>query len=193
MFLTRRLLVGLTFFFLAAQCLAVPLEDADNAHLLHVRQVATSVAANNNSATATRILATAHAVDVGKIDLAVIAAGSTDVIAGLADKTSTSSTSAPAAATEVLKYSYITVTVVQPSLCTSSDLQYSTKTAIPTGYVQIYPDQTAYWGTTGSIWNFTLDDGVEFSNLTASCQGSICTGTQAEMSGSIVENPDGVW
>lgn len=108
-----------------------------------------------------------------------------------------SSESAAAAATATVSgEAAITVKVVQPSLCTASDLQYSTTTAIPTGQVQIFPDQNAGWGTTGSIWNFTLDDGVGFSQLTASCQGPQCTGSTGEpteQSGSIVKNPDGVW
>lgn len=164
MFLILDYLVCLSlFFFVAAQRLAAPLEDGDDSRLLQVRQVA------------------------------VVATGLGIGIVGLANETSTSAASAAATATEALEYSYISVTIVQPSLCTTSDFQYSTKTAIPTGQVEILPDQTAYWGPTGSIWNFTLDDGVAFFSLTATCQGSICTGSQGEMSGSIVKNPDGVW
>lgn len=120
--------------------------------------------------------------------------GSGTGLAVLVSEPSASSTSA-AASTTTTDYSFVTVAIVQPSLCTVSVLQYSTKTAIPTGQVQIFPDRSVYWGATGSIWNFTLDDGVQFSNLTANCQGSLCSdyGSQDEVSGSIVENPDGVW
>ncbi len=90
-----------------------------------------------------------------------------------------------------------TITVVQPSLCTSSALQYSLKTAVPTGQVRIAPDQTAGWGVPGSIWNFTLDDGAKFSSLEAPCQGSACTDlvgtTNMQSSGQITQNSDGVW
>lgn len=206
-------LVGLTLScLLVAQCLAFPLEDADDARFLHVRQIVSSTVASNTSTTTTNTMITATAPDSGAIvagnvlaaladissasnaaHFAVIATQSGNGILQLACESSCSSTSAPAAATGAVGLSAITIKPVQPSLCTTSILQYSTKTAIPTGQVQIFPDQTAFWGTTGSIWNFTLDDGVEFSTLTASCQGSLCTSGQAEQSGSIVKNPDGVW
>ena len=90
----------------------------------------------------------------------------------------------------------ITITIKQPSLCTTSALQYSLKTAIPTGVVLISSDQTDGWGVEGSIWNFSLDDGVPFTNVTAPCQGSICTGlggVNQETSGNVTEKSDGSW
>lgn len=91
----------------------------------------------------------------------------------------------------------MTLTIVQPSLCKASDVQFSTKTAVPTGQLQISSDQTAGWGAVGSIWNFTLDDGATFSSLTAPCQGSTCTNlagtTDIENAGTITKNSDGVW
>lgn len=93
---------------------------------------------------------------------------------------------------------YVTITVKQPDICTISALQYSTKTAIPTGGLQIDPDQALGWGKPGSIWNFTVDDGARISTLGAECQGSSCDpdliGTaNMESSGNVTENADGVW
>lgn len=210
MFLLTHLLVGFTFFFfLLAQFLAFPLEDADDALFLHARKVITAtntlITANNTSATATttdvgdevaeNILAAVTKIGSApqEANLAIVGPGTGTGLVQLESELSPSSTFVAATTTQAVGLSVITITIVQPSLCSVSDIQYSTKTAIPTGQVQIFPDQNAYWGTTGSIWNFTLDDAVGFSSLTASCQGSICTGTQAEMSGSIVKNPDGVW
>ena len=56
---------------------------------------------------------------------------------------SSASVAAAATADSVGVEAAITVTIVQPTLCKASDVQYSTKTVIPTGQIQIFPDQNA--------------------------------------------------
>lgn len=185
----------------AGNIIAVLAAGADASSASVTATSATAVATNVGSEVASGVLAVLAAGISASSASAAAAAANTDVgsvVAGnllevLAAGANASSASAAAAATAGGGEAAITVTVVQPSLCKTSDVQYSTKTAIPTGQVQIFPDQNAGWGTTGSIWNFTLDDSVGFSQLTASCQGSSCSGNSAEQSGKILKNPDGVW
>ena len=86
------------------------------------------------------------------------------------------------------------VSVVQPSLCSESDLQFSTvKTAAETGRVQIRSETG--WGETGSVWNISANTGVELKDFEVPCQGSACTGItgNTEVDGSIKKNDDGSW
>ena len=89
----------------------------------------------------------------------------------------------------------VSITISQPTICTTSALQYSLYTTIPTGYLQVNPDMD--WGAIGSIWNFTLGNGAQFSSLKAACQGSTCTEQVSPQTrqgdGQIIDNPDGVW
>ena len=98
---------------------------------------------------------------------------------------------------EKREYPVITVSVPQPTTCSALVLSsYSQQTAIPTGQVQIQRDDTieAGWGRPGSIWNFTLDDGVKWQQLSATCQGSACTsGGGTERDGQILKPSDSIW
>ncbi|KAI4245564.1 MAG: hypothetical protein L6R40_002365 [Gallowayella cf. fulva] len=118
--------------------------------------------------------------------------------------TTTSTTSSQSSSTDTptttsssqAKGGIIQVTVVQPSLCSTSALQFSSAYSVPTGIIQIHagsPNQG--WGVEGSIWNITANDGVELNDFHVPCQGSACTGITGnkEEDGSIVKNPDGSW
>lgn len=87
----------------------------------------------------------------------------------------------------------IRVSVVQPSLCSTSALQYSSAWAVPTGVIDISTETG--WGDKGSIWNISADDGVQLVDFKVPCQGSSCTGItgNVQKDGSITQNPDGSW
>ena len=155
-----RLLLSPNLLFIA-HCLSFPFADTDNARVLHARQVAAS--------------ATATATDIGSIVAGnIIALG--DAIASL------SSASVAAAATAGGGEAAITAS----GLVCAKLLTYNTRLRQPYPRAKFrFLDQQAGWGTTRSIWNFTLDDSVQFTQLTANRAGSSCSGPSDEQSGKV--------
>ncbi|KAL8950010.1 MAG: hypothetical protein Q9222_003919 [Ikaeria aurantiellina] len=107
--------------------------------------------------------------------------------------TATAAKSSSAAKESASQQANIRVSVVQPSLCSESALQYSSAWSVPTGFIAIQSETG--WGDEGSIWNISANDGVQLSDFHMPCQGSACTGItgNTEDDGSVKKNKDGSW
>ncbi|KAJ5578013.1 uncharacterized protein N7459_006977 [Penicillium hispanicum] len=109
-------------------------------------------------------------------------------------QTVTSSTSSTSSTTDYSIATQFTVGA-PPSLCTSSKYAYETKLSAPTGWVIIAAGGTG-WGTEGSNWTFSTGNGARLTEMTAKCQGSICTniaGDNEEENGKMNHHADGSW
>ncbi|KAL8710171.1 MAG: hypothetical protein Q9220_005254 [cf. Caloplaca sp. 1 TL-2023] len=107
--------------------------------------------------------------------------------------TASASATESSAQESVSQQANIRVSVVQPSLCSASALQYSSAWSVPTGVIDIQSETG--WGDQGSIWNISANDGVKLTNFRVPCQGSACTGItgNTESDGKITQNADGSW
>ncbi|KAL8666202.1 MAG: hypothetical protein Q9202_001709 [Teloschistes flavicans] len=195
--------IGLTYwaalssFATAAHLKADPLKlRHEPVKILHKRQ-ATGAAATTTAAAATTAVPSSsfepplarEGVNVGTASsgIPIISSGNTP------SRTTSGGTGAATGCTS--KVGQVVVSVSQPSLCSTSVLQYSSKIPLATGQVIIQCDPESGWGDVGSIWNLTTDNGVELKDLKVPCQGSACTGItgNTEVDGSIKQNPDGSW
>ncbi|KAL8686708.1 MAG: hypothetical protein Q9218_006921 [Villophora microphyllina] len=163
--------------------------------LLHRRQ-ASGAAASTTAAAASTVAATTAAPTAtptlaGAVERPVVIHNTASGSSLLQLLSTTTASGAAAGCTN--KQGNVVVSVSKPSLCSTSALQYSSKIPLPTGVLIIRNENG--WGEEGSIWNITVDNGVELKDLKVPCQGSSCTGItgNTENDGSIKQNSDGSW
>ncbi|KAL8627638.1 hypothetical protein Q9189_006661 [Teloschistes chrysophthalmus] len=169
---------------------AEPLEFRHEPVKIHHKRQASGAAATTAIPTTTQTFEpplAATGLSVGSKVSAIAPLSSVDT----PSRTTSGGTDTPTGCTS--KVGQIQVSVSQPTLCSTSALQYSSKIPLATGVVIIQCETG--WGDVGSIWNISTNNGVELKDLKVPCQGSACTGItgNTEVDGSITQNPDGSW